>query len=77
MKKIKLLIIKLARKGIIKLSDKKFLDICFQYYLGRKINWDNPKTYNEKLQWLKVYDRKDIYTMMVDKNKKKKYVATW
>lgn len=76
MKKIKLLIIKLARKGIIKLSDKKFLDICFQYYLGRKINWDNPKTYNEKLQWLKVYDRKDIYTMMVDKYEAKKYVAT-
>ena len=76
MKKIKLLIIKWARKGIIKLSDKKFLDICFQYYLGRKINWDNPKTYNEKLQWLKVYDRKDIYTMMVDKYEAKKYVAT-
>ena len=76
MKKIKLLIIKLARKGIIKLSDKKFLDICFQYYLGRKINWDNPKTYNEKLQWLKVYDRKDIYTIMVDKYEAKKYVAT-
>ena len=64
MKKIKLLIIKLARKGIIKLSDKKFLDICFQYYLGKK------------LQWLKVYDRKDIYTMMVDKYEAKKYVAT-
>ena len=44
--------------------------------MGRKINWDNPKTYNEKLQWLKVYDRKDIYTMMVDKYEAKKYVAT-
>ena len=57
MKNIELLIIKLARKGIIKLSEQKFLDICFHYYLGKKINWDNPKTYNEKLQWLKVHDR--------------------
>ena len=75
MRNMELLIIKLARKGIIKLSDQKFLDICFHYYLGRKINWDNPKTYNEKLQWLKVHDRKDIYTTMVDKYEAKKYVA--
>ncbi len=75
MKKLDYFIIKLARKNIIKLSDKKFLDICFRYYLHKKIDWNNPKTYNEKLQWLKIYDRKDIYTKMVDKYDAKKYVA--
>ena len=34
-----------------------------------------PKTFNEKLQWLKLHDRKDIYTTMVDKYEAKKYVS--
>ena len=74
MKQFKLFLIKLARKNILKLSDKKFLDLCFDYYLGKKINWDNPQTYNEKLQWLKIYDRQDRYTKMVDKYEAKNYV---
>ena len=36
---------------------------------------DNPQTFNEKLQWLKLYNRKPIYTTMVDKYEVKKYVA--
>ena len=74
MKKFELLLIKLARKNIIKMSDQKFLDLCFDYYLGKKINWKNPQTYNEKLQWLKIYDRQDSYTKMVDKYEAKEYV---
>lgn len=74
MKQFKLFLIKLARKNILKLSDKKFLDLCFDYYLGKKINWDDPQTYNEKLQWLKIYDRQDRYTKMVDKYEAKNYV---
>ena len=35
----------------------------------------DPQTYNEKLQWLKLYDRKPEYTQMVDKYEAKKYVA--
>lgn len=74
MKKFELFLIKLARKNIIKMSDQKFLDLCFDYYLGKKINWKNPQTYNEKLQWLKIYDRQDSYTKMVDKYEAKEYV---
>ena len=74
MKKFELFLIKLARKNIIKMSDQKFLDLCFDYYLGKKINWKNPQTYNEKLQWLKIYDRQDRYTKMVDKYEAKEYV---
>ena len=40
------------------------------------LNLENPKTYCEKLQWLKLYDRKPIYTTMVDKAEAKKYVAS-
>lgn len=74
MKKFELFLIKLARKNIIKMSVQKFLDLCFDYYLGKKINWKNPQTYNEKLQWLKIYDRQDRYTKMVDKYEAKEYV---
>ena len=43
--------------------------------MNQKLNLDNPKTFNEKLQWLKLYDRKKVYTTMVDKYEVKKYVA--
>jgi len=41
---------------------------------GHKIDWKNPKTFNDKLSWLKVYNRKDIYTKMVDKYEAKSLV---
>ena len=43
--------------------------------IGAKLNLDNPITFNEKLQWLKLYNRKPEYTIMVDKVKVKEYVA--
>lgn len=65
----------LDRKKIITLNDKTYLKILYKDIMGKSLNLDNPKTFNEKLQWLKLYDRKDIYTTMVDKEKVKKYVA--
>jgi hypothetical protein len=43
--------------------------------MGYPLDLENPKTFNEKLQWLKLYDRKPIYTTMVDKYEVKKYIA--
>ena len=43
--------------------------------MGHWINWKDPKTFTEKLQWLKVYDYKPEYTQMVDKLAAKEYVA--
>lgn len=56
-------------------SDEKF--VRWKYYLNfrKKLNLDNPQTFNEKLQWLKLYDRHEEYTQMVDKYEAKKYVA--
>lgn len=71
-----LLILYLMNKGVLNwLNDETFLKIKYRLIMGKKLNLENPKTFNEKLQWLKLYDRKDIYTTMVDKYEAKKYVA--
>ena len=57
------------------LNDESFLKKAFRCYMGKELNLDNPQTFNEKLQWLKLYDRKPGYTTMVDKYAVKKYVA--
>ena len=57
------------------IPDKIYLQIVYWAELGKKLNIDNPKTFNEKLNWKKLYDRNDIYTIMVDKFLVKKYVA--
>ncbi len=55
-------------------SDKSFLKIRFKACVGRKLDFKNPITFNEKLQWLKVYDRKPIYNKYVDKYDVKEYI---
>lgn len=57
------------------LSDKTFIKIEYRNRMRKKLNLKNPQTFNEKLQWLKIYDRKPIYTTMVDKYEVKNYVA--
>ncbi len=67
---------KIIRHELLKwLPDKPYLKFLYKTLMGKKLNLDNPQTYNEKLQWLKLYDRKPIYTTMVDKYEAKKYVA--
>ena len=57
------------------LPDKTYIKLLYRAKMGKKINLDDPQTFNEKMQWLKLYDRRDIYTTMVDKYEAKKYVA--
>ena len=59
----------------ILLPDKLYLKYKYKKTFGKKLNLKNPKTFNEKLQWLKLNNRKDIYTMMVDKYEVKEYVS--
>lgn len=56
-------------------SDEEFLTRIYRFRMGKDLNLENPKTFNEKLQWLKLHDRKPEYTTMVDKYEVKKYVA--
>ena len=57
------------------LPDKEFLSLIYRFKMKKSVNWGDPKSFNEKLQWLKLYDRKPEYTTMVDKYAVKKYVA--
>lgn len=76
MELVRKLIPHLCYRGLFdKLGDKEYLSLYYWSVFGKKLNWDNPVTFSEKLQWLKLYDRRDEYTSMVDKYEVKKYVA--
>lgn len=57
------------------ISDEKFLKTAYKIRMKKALNLESPTTYNEKLQWLKLHDRKPIYTQMVDKYEAKRIVA--
>lgn len=48
-------------------SDELYLKTIFYLRMGERLDLKNPKNFNQKLQWLKLYDRNPIYTRMVDK----------
>ena len=56
-------------------TDKCYIKCFYKVHLHKKLNLKNPQTFNEKLQWLKLYDRKPVYTKMADKALMKEYVA--
>lgn len=58
------------------LPDSFYLKIMFYLKMDKKLNLKNPKTFNEKLQWLKLYNRQPEYTKMVDKFAVKGYIAS-
>lgn len=57
------------------LDDKSFVEAQFYLLMGKRLNLKSPQSFNEKIQWLKLYDHRPEYTMMVDKYRVKKYVA--
>lgn len=64
-----------ARGKYNDMPDREYLERRFRAELGKSLDLDNPRTFNEKLQWLKLYNRKPEYTMMVDKYKVREYIA--
>ena len=69
-------VLRLAAKGYLPIiSDRQYLKIKYKYMMNEKLNIDNPQTFSEKLQWLKLYDRRKEYTTMVDKYKVRDYIA--
>ncbi len=56
-------------------SDKAFLQAEFFSSFGKDINWDNPQSFSEKLQWLKINDRREIYVSIVDKFEAKHIIS--
>ena len=65
----------LSRKGFFK-DDEKYLRMLYQRVFGKELNLRHPVTFNEKNNWRKLYDRRPVYTQMVDKYRSKDYVKS-
>ncbi len=57
------------------LSDKSFIKKMYKARLGRELDLRNPKTFTEKMNWLKLYDRRPEYTIMADKYAVREYIT--
>lgn len=56
------------------LPDKIYLKKMYKSVFNKELNLKNPETFNEKLQWMKLYDRRPLYTTLVDKYLAREYV---
>ena len=66
---------KLFRKLSRLIPDRIYLQIVYFRHFKKFIDFDNPKTFNEKIQWLKLNYRKEEYTNLVDKYRVKQYIT--
>lgn len=69
----KLLLVILSRV-FVNMEDERYLKIWYFLMTKERLNLDNPKTFNEKLQWLKLYNIRSLYTKLVDKHEVKAWV---
>ena len=56
------------------LTDSMYTRIKYYLKVGKKLNLENPQMFNEKLQWLKLNDRNNLYTTLVDKYEVREYI---
>lgn len=73
--KIREVLLLIVLKLYFLFPERLYLRVRYYLEMGKPLHLDNPKTMNEKLQWLKLYNRKPEYTKMVDKVLAKEYVA--
>ncbi len=66
---------KTIRKASRLIPDRLYLSLLYYKHFHKFPNFNSPQTFNEKLQWLKLYDRRPEYTKMVDKYAAKLYIA--
>ncbi len=59
-----------------RLPDDEFLKLKFQNEVGYSLNLEEPRSFNEKIQWLKLNDRDPRYCVMVDKYRVREYVSS-
>ena len=57
------------------MSDKWYIKTQWLRECGYRLDLENPRTFNEKIQWLKLFDRNPLYTLLVDKYRVKEWVA--
>ena len=67
----------LRRRGCLNLlPDPLYLRLAFKSIMGKKLNLNHPKTFNEKIQWLKLNDRNPRYSQYVDKYRVREYISS-
>lgn len=69
-------LVRLDQMRIIHIDDEFFLKTQFKSVMGEKLDLKNPKTFNEKLQWLKIHDLNPDYKNLVDKYEAKKIIGS-
>lgn len=66
----------LAAKGFFKtMPDEEVYKKSYQLSYGKKLDLEHPRGFNEKIMWLKLHDRKPLYTTLVDKYAVRRYIA--
>ena len=72
----KLLFLTLGQKGFFNwMDDRRYIKIAYKIKTGHSLDLDNPQSFNEKIQWLKLNDRNPEHVLLVDKYEAKKIVA--
>ncbi len=61
---------------LYKISPKLELELLFWMKQGYRLNLKNPKTFNEKIQWIKLYDKNPLMPKCVDKYTVREYVKS-
>lgn len=61
-------------RSLSRLSDEEYIKRVYRENIGQEPNLEEPKNYNEKLQWLKLNDHNPLYSILVDKYRVKDYV---
>lgn len=69
------MIIRAIKKMTHLLPDEMYLRLRYYRHMRKRLNLAHPDTFNEKIQWLKLYDRRPEYVRMVDKYEAKKLVS--
>ena len=71
----KKIIFSLGMKGKLGfISDEKYLKLMYWANIGKRLNLENPVTFNEKLQWLKLHNQNKWITLsqLIEKSDEKK-----
>ncbi len=75
-KKPQKLLLPAGQNGLLNfIPDKVYLKAVFKAETGYPLNLDHPRTYNEKLQWIKLYDRRPEYIVYADKYRVREYIS--
>lgn len=66
----------LSARGLLNwMPDRAYLSALWLAYYHKKLDWKNPKSFNEKIQWLKTNDRNPLYPVLADKFAVRQYIS--